>query len=157
MAAVSSPPGCCVQRVQRRRTNSIDVVVNARPKKLTIFIGLIAVRPSTGCAQSHRWPAILCGSKRSLKSRLFSQVPLSPRLFQLIRPNWNSVMRLPRLFPRSKKQVALSPAPGHYSNEDPETIIFDQGTRPRIARARWQPPLRGGGRYWTEKSGGRSR
>ncbi len=47
-------------------------------------------------------------------------------------------MRFPRLFPRSKKQVALSPAPGHYSNDDPEKIIFDQGTRLRIEANHWK-------------------
>ncbi|MCR4471689.1 MULTISPECIES: type IV secretion system protein [unclassified Burkholderia] len=47
-------------------------------------------------------------------------------------------MRFPRLFPRSKKQVALSPAPGFYSNEDPEQIIFDQSTRLRVEANHWK-------------------
>lgn len=47
-------------------------------------------------------------------------------------------MRFPRLFPRNKKQVALSPAPGHYSNDDPEKIIFDQGTRLRVEANHWK-------------------
>ena len=33
---------------------------------------------------------------------------------------------------RSRKAVALSTAPGGYSEEDPEKIIFDRGTRLRV-------------------------
>ncbi|MGU7771750.1 type IV secretion system protein [Burkholderia sp. MR1-5-21] len=47
-------------------------------------------------------------------------------------------MRFPRFFPRSKKQVALSPAPGFYSNEDPEQVIFDQSTRLRVEANHWK-------------------
>lgn len=47
-------------------------------------------------------------------------------------------MRFLRFFPRNKKQVALSPAPGHYSNDDPEKIIFDQGTRLRVEANHWK-------------------
>jgi hypothetical protein len=36
------------------------------------------------------------------------------------------------LFRRSRKQIALSTAPGGYSQEDPEGIIFDRGTHLRV-------------------------
>jgi type IV secretion system protein TrbF len=42
-----------------------------------------------------------------------------------------------RLF-RSKKQVALSTAPGGYSEEDPEKIIFDMGARLRTEANHWK-------------------
>jgi len=42
-----------------------------------------------------------------------------------------------RLF-RSKKQVALSTAPGGYSEEDPEGIIFDMGARLRTEANHWK-------------------
>jgi type IV secretory pathway TrbF-like protein len=42
-----------------------------------------------------------------------------------------------RLF-RSKKQIALATAPGGYSEEDPEKIIFDQGTRLRVEVNHWK-------------------
>ncbi|WP_176060334.1 type IV secretion system protein [Paraburkholderia sp. BCC1876] len=40
-------------------------------------------------------------------------------------------------FLRTKKQIALSTAPGGYSNEDPEGIIFDRGTRLRVEANHW--------------------
>ncbi|WP_350357369.1 type IV secretion system protein [Paraburkholderia fungorum] len=42
-----------------------------------------------------------------------------------------------RLF-RSKKQITLSTAPGGYSEEDPEKIIFDMGTRLRVEANHWK-------------------
>ncbi|MBN3812423.1 MULTISPECIES: type IV secretion system protein [Paraburkholderia] len=42
------------------------------------------------------------------------------------------------LFRRSKKQIALSTAPGGYSEEDPEKIIFDKGTRLRVEANHWK-------------------
>jgi type IV secretion system protein TrbF len=40
---------------------------------------------------------------------------------------------------RSKKQIALSPLPGGYSEEDPEKVIFDMGTRLRVdANQHWR-------------------
>ncbi|MCP2091710.1 UNVERIFIED_ORG: type IV secretion system protein VirB5 [Paraburkholderia sediminicola] len=42
-----------------------------------------------------------------------------------------------RLF-RNKKQIALSPLPGGYSEEDPEKVIFDNGTRLRVERNHWK-------------------
>lgn len=41
-------------------------------------------------------------------------------------------------FLRSKKQIALSTAPGGYSQEDPEGIIFDSGTRLRVEANHWK-------------------
>ncbi|MFC0403128.1 type IV secretion system protein [Paraburkholderia rhizosphaerae] len=41
-------------------------------------------------------------------------------------------------FFRTKKQIALSPAPGGYSVEDPEKIIFDNGTRLRVEANHWK-------------------
>lgn len=40
-------------------------------------------------------------------------------------------------FLRTKKQIVLSTAPGGYSNEDPEGIIFDRGTRLRVEANHW--------------------
>ncbi len=42
-----------------------------------------------------------------------------------------------RLF-RSKKQIALAVAPGGYSEEDPEKIIFDSGARLRVEANHWK-------------------
>lgn len=42
-----------------------------------------------------------------------------------------------RLF-RNKKQIALSPLPGGYSEEDPEKVIFDKGTRLRVEANHWK-------------------
>jgi type IV secretion system protein TrbF len=42
-----------------------------------------------------------------------------------------------RLF-RNKKQIALSPLPGGYSEEDPEGVIFDMGTRLRVETNHWK-------------------
>jgi type IV secretion system protein VirB5 len=42
-----------------------------------------------------------------------------------------------RLF-RSKKQIALSTAPGGYSEEDPEGLIFDMGARLRTEANHWK-------------------
>jgi type IV secretion system protein TrbF len=42
------------------------------------------------------------------------------------------------LFRRSRKDVALSTAPGGYSEEDPEKIIFDRGTRLRVEANHWK-------------------
>ncbi|MGF6472603.1 hypothetical protein QF000_007911 [Paraburkholderia atlantica] len=39
---------------------------------------------------------------------------------------------------RSKKQIALSTAPGGYSNDDPEKIIFDMGARLRTEANHWK-------------------
>jgi type IV secretion system protein VirB5 len=39
---------------------------------------------------------------------------------------------------RSKKQIALSPLPGGYSEEDPEKVIFDMGTRLRVEANHWK-------------------
>jgi hypothetical protein len=39
---------------------------------------------------------------------------------------------------RSKKQIALSPLPGGYSEEDPEKVIFDMGTRLRVDANHWR-------------------
>jgi type IV secretion system protein TrbF len=39
---------------------------------------------------------------------------------------------------RTKKQIALSPAPGGYAEEDPEKIIFDNGTRLRVEANHWK-------------------
>lgn len=41
-------------------------------------------------------------------------------------------------FFRSKKQIALSPNPGVYSEDDPEKIIFDNGTRLRVEANHWK-------------------
>lgn len=41
-------------------------------------------------------------------------------------------------FFRSKKQIALSTAPGGYSSEDPEGIIFDMGARLRTEANHWK-------------------
>ncbi|SDR54310.1 type IV secretion system protein VirB5 [Paraburkholderia fungorum] len=42
-----------------------------------------------------------------------------------------------RLF-RNKKQVALAVAPGGYSEDDPEKIIFDNGARLRVEANHWK-------------------
>jgi hypothetical protein len=42
-----------------------------------------------------------------------------------------------RLF-RTKKQIALSTAPGGYSQDDPEKIIFDMGARLRTEANHWK-------------------
>jgi type IV secretion system protein TrbF len=42
-----------------------------------------------------------------------------------------------RLF-RSKKQIALAVAPGGYSEEDPEKVIFDNGARLRVEANHWK-------------------
>lgn len=42
-----------------------------------------------------------------------------------------------RLF-RNKKQIALAVAPGGYSEEDPEKIIFDNGARLRVEANHWK-------------------
>jgi type IV secretion system protein TrbF len=42
------------------------------------------------------------------------------------------------LLRRSRKDVALSTAPGGYSEEDPEKIIFDRGTRLRVENNHWK-------------------
>jgi type IV secretion system protein TrbF len=42
------------------------------------------------------------------------------------------------LLRRSRKDVALSTAPGGYSEEDPEGVIFDQGTRLRVEANHWK-------------------
>jgi type IV secretory pathway TrbF-like protein len=42
-----------------------------------------------------------------------------------------------RLF-RSKKQIALAVAPGGYSEEDPEKVIFDSGARLRVEANHWK-------------------
>jgi hypothetical protein len=42
-----------------------------------------------------------------------------------------------RIF-RSKKQIALSTAPGGYSQDDPEKIIFDMGARLRTEANHWK-------------------
>lgn len=47
-------------------------------------------------------------------------------------------MRLPHPFKRSKKQIALSPSPGFYSEEDPEQVIFDTSTRLRVEMNHWK-------------------
>ncbi|MEX3638877.1 type IV secretion system protein [Paraburkholderia sp. BR14320] len=39
---------------------------------------------------------------------------------------------------RSKKQIALSTAPGGYSEDDPEKIIFDNGSRLRVEANHWK-------------------
>ena len=39
---------------------------------------------------------------------------------------------------RSKKQIALSTAPGGYSEDDPEKIIFDSGSRLRVEANHWK-------------------
>src|SRR5579863_1989414 len=41
-------------------------------------------------------------------------------------------------FFRSKKQIALSPLPGGYNEEDPEKVIFDNGTRLRVEANHWK-------------------
>ncbi|RZF26672.1 type IV secretion system protein [Paraburkholderia sp. UYCP14C] len=41
-------------------------------------------------------------------------------------------------FLRSKKQIALSTAPGGYSEDDPEKIIFDNGSRLRVEANHWK-------------------
>jgi type IV secretion system protein TrbF len=43
-----------------------------------------------------------------------------------------------KLFSRSKKDVALAKAPGHYSEEDPEKIIFDVKTRLFVESNHWK-------------------
>lgn len=43
-----------------------------------------------------------------------------------------------KLFKRSAKQVALSPAPGMYSEADPEKIIFDTKTRLQVEKNHWK-------------------
>jgi hypothetical protein len=60
------------------------------------------------------------------------------------------------LFRRSRKQVALSTAPGGYSEEDPEKIIFDRGTRLRVETNHWKLfcfvlALIAGGAVWTRQ------
>ncbi len=57
---------------------------------------------------------------------------------------------------RSKKQVALSTAPGGYSEEDPEQIIFDGGTRLRVETNHWKIfafalAVIAGGAVWTRQ------
>lgn len=42
------------------------------------------------------------------------------------------------LFKRSKQDVALAKAPGHYSEEDPEKIIFDVKTRQFVEANHWK-------------------
>lgn len=42
-----------------------------------------------------------------------------------------------RLF-RNKKQEALSPLPGHFSEEDPEKVIFDASTKLRVEANHWK-------------------
>ncbi|MEM5316040.1 type IV secretion system protein [Paraburkholderia sp. JHI869] len=39
---------------------------------------------------------------------------------------------------RSRRDVALSTAPGGYSEEDPEKIVFDRGTRLRVEANHWK-------------------
>src|SRR5260370_42689437 len=39
---------------------------------------------------------------------------------------------------RNKKQVALSTAPGRYSEADPEKIIFDRGSRLVVEANHWK-------------------
>ena len=39
---------------------------------------------------------------------------------------------------RNKKQIALSTAPGGYSEDDPEKIIFDNGARLRVEANHWK-------------------
>ena len=41
-------------------------------------------------------------------------------------------------FLKSKKQIALSPLPGGYNEEDPEKVIFDNGTRLRVETNHWK-------------------
>jgi type IV secretion system protein TrbF len=41
-------------------------------------------------------------------------------------------------FFKSKKQIALSPLPGGYNEEDPEGVIFDNGTRLRVEANHWK-------------------
>ena len=41
-------------------------------------------------------------------------------------------------FFKSKKQIALSPLPGGYNEEDPEKVIFDNGTRLRVEANHWK-------------------
>jgi hypothetical protein len=59
-------------------------------------------------------------------------------------------------FFRSKKQIALATAPGVYSEEDPEKIIFDQGTRLRVEANHWKMlcfvlAFIAGGAVWTRQ------
>ncbi|MGQ7932247.1 type IV secretion system protein [Paraburkholderia sp. D1E] len=59
-------------------------------------------------------------------------------------------------FFRSKKQIALSTAPGVYSQEDPEKIIFDRGTRLRVEANHWKMlcfvlAFIAGGAVWTRQ------
>ncbi|MFL9886740.1 type IV secretion system protein [Paraburkholderia agricolaris] len=59
-------------------------------------------------------------------------------------------------FFRSKKQIALATAPGVYSEEDPEKIIFDQGTRLRVDANHWKMlcfvlAFIAGGAVWTRQ------
>jgi type IV secretion system protein TrbF len=42
------------------------------------------------------------------------------------------------LFSRSAKQVALSPAPGMYAEDDPQKIIFDNKTRLQVEKNHWK-------------------
>ncbi|CAB3805157.1 hypothetical protein LMG28688_06127 [Paraburkholderia caffeinitolerans] len=39
---------------------------------------------------------------------------------------------------RSRKDIALSTAPGGYSEEDPEKVVFDRGTRLRVEANHWK-------------------
>ena len=60
------------------------------------------------------------------------------------------------LFRRSRKDVALSPAPGGYSEEDPEKVIFDRGTRLRVEANHWKMfcfvlAFIAGGAVWTRQ------
>lgn len=60
------------------------------------------------------------------------------------------------LFRRSKKQIALSTAPGGYSEEDPEKVIFDRGTRLRVEANHWKIlcfvlAVVAGGAVWTRQ------
>lgn len=59
-------------------------------------------------------------------------------------------------FFRSKKQIALATAPGGYSEEDPEKIIFDRGTRLRVDANHWRMlcfvlAFIAGGAVWTRQ------
>jgi len=60
------------------------------------------------------------------------------------------------LFRRSRKDIALSTAPGGYSEEDPEKIIFDRGTRLRVEANHWKTfcfvlAFIAAGAVWTRK------
>ncbi|MFM0046029.1 VirB8 family type IV secretion system protein [Paraburkholderia sediminicola] len=59
-------------------------------------------------------------------------------------------------FFRSKKQIALATAPGVYSEEDPELVIFDRGTRLRVEANHWKMlcfvlAFIAGGAVWTRQ------